>query len=79
MKFAFGWFVLFLVFSFVFGWAEVGLIWMICNSALNMSCFFPLLGVAMTVNLCVSCAWAMVTESSLEKPTKKIRMKRSQR
>jgi len=59
MRFWFGWFLLFIILTFVFGWAEVGLIWMLCNSALDISCFFPLLGIAMTVNLCISGAWAV--------------------
>ncbi len=61
MKFAFGWFLLFMFFTFVFGWAEVGIIWMICLTT-NMSPFLPLLGIAVTFNLCISCACAMWVE-----------------
>ena len=80
MKFIVGWFVLFLVVTLVFGWAEVGICYLFARFvADNMVVFLPLLGVSMTINLMLSCRW-MVDEAEKEKAEKsRIRKKRSSR
>ena len=68
MKFLFEWFVLFMLVTLVFGWAEVGLAYLFSMSILeNTIVFWPMLGIAMTVNLLASLGWMMICQAAEEK------------
>ncbi len=70
MKFLFGWFLLFLVVTLVFGWAEVGLCYGFAM-AVSEDFFLPLLGIAMTINLLLSLVWMSITQTAEEKKVSK--------
>ena len=79
MKFLGGWFTLFLVVTLVFGWAEVGIVWMICNGTFGMPCFYPFLGMCMTFNLCLSCVWAIGTDHYVRQRRGSITLEKTRR
>lgn len=65
MRFMSGWFILFLVVTFVLGWGEAGICYLFAKFvADNMVVFLPLLGLFMTINLMLSCGWMMIVDEA---------------
>ena len=57
MRDALHWFGYFVLVCVLLGWAEVGLTWLLCHSALPPECFWPMMGIPMTFNTCLSFLW----------------------
>jgi hypothetical protein len=55
------WFAYFILVCLLIGWAEVGITWMLCYSVLPPYCFWAVLSIPMTINMCLSFLWVGAT------------------
>jgi hypothetical protein len=84
MRDALHWFGYFVLVCVLIGWAEVGTVWILCQSLSLPHWFWATLGFPMSLNMCLSFLWLGAVQNAREAKKQKktiadrVKLKRSQ-